>query len=81
MMQNPMTIELPIPFFTHSKIVYTVFVVFPLKSALKCILAISLNIKNFGCTSKLACNHPFMPIFPPFHKTTHVIFHMIEDIA
>jgi hypothetical protein len=81
MMQNPMTIELPIPLFTHSKIIYIYFVVFPLNGALKCIHAISLNIKNSQCTSKLVCNHPFVPIFPRFDKTTHVIFHPIEDIA
>jgi hypothetical protein len=63
-----MTIELPIPLFTHSKIMYTFFVVFPLKSALKCIHAISLNIKNSRCISKLVCNHPFVPIFPPLTK-------------
>jgi hypothetical protein len=79
MMQNPMTIELPIPLFTHSKIMYIFFAIFPLKSALKCIHAISLNIKNFQCMSKLVC--PFVPIFLPFDKTTNVIFHSVEDIA
>ncbi len=80
-MKNLMTIELPIPLFTYSKIMYAFFVVFPLKSALKCIHAISLNIKNSRCTSKLVCNHPFVPIFPPFDKTTHVVFHRVENIA